>query len=180
MTEPLPHSALLRLTGWATPTEHGVQVGRLQIKTSWRPDGPSQRVSVLAWPRTRANGRLTDVHAPPRMFRPARGPNAESFSVVGQIIRVDRSLGELRVKISPARGTEPFLLSLHATSGLLEQLDPGAFSVRVTGRVLHLAGAALLAEHAEVVHAPVPPQWAGHRNPRGYGRHIAAQAQRLP
>lgn len=174
MTQALPHSALVRLTGWATPTEHGVQVGRLQIKTSWRPDGPSQRVHVLAWPRTRANGRLTELHAPPRMFRPARGPNAESFTVTGQIIRVDRSLGELRIKVSPTRSrTAPFLLSLHATSGLLEQLDPDTFSVRVTGRVLHLAGPSLLAEHAEVVHAPVPPQWAGHRNPRGYGKHIA-------
>ncbi|WP_278911817.1 hypothetical protein [Deinococcus wulumuqiensis] len=171
-TGPLPHSALLRLTGWATPTESGVQVGRLHVRTRWRPEGPSQRVSVIAWPRTRANGRLTEVHAPPRLFRAARGPNTESFSVTGQIIRVDRSLGELRVKVSPARGTPPFMLSLHATSAVLDTLPPEAFAVQVTGRVLHLAGAALLAEQARVVQAPVPERWAGHRGTRGYGHHI--------
>lgn len=173
-----PHSALVRLTGWATPTGTGVQLGSLNVTTPWRPEGASQRVSLVAYPRTTSSGLITSLHARPRLVRPASGPNSETFEVTGQLIRVDRQRGALRIKISPERARlEPFMLNLSATTAVFDQLDPDAFAVMVTGRVLHLRGPSLLAECVEVVHAPVSPRWAGHRGKRGYGAAIAlAQA----
>jgi hypothetical protein len=155
---PLPHSALVTVTGWATPAPKGILVAGLSIRTRWRPTG-LQRVTVRAYPRTRPDGTLRDLFAPPRSIKPAHTPNGTGVRVTGQLLKLDRGEGLIRVKVCPAvSDATPFVVALQASGAVLE-LDPGIFHVTVTGRVLGVAGGVLLAEAVQSVYAPVPARW---------------------
>lgn len=135
---PLPHEARLRITGWATPTEGGLLIGGLLIRTGKRLD-TEQRVTLTAYPRTRADGTLKRLEAHAKSVRPARPhePNGLSFIVTGQLLRVSRGSGTLQVKVAPGQSDiEPFIVSMQATTGILRDLDPATFQVQVTGRVI--------------------------------------------
>lgn len=158
---PLPHEARLRITGWATPTEGGLRIGGLFVRTSKRLDA-DQRVTLTAHPRTRADGTLTRLNARARAIRPARPhePNGLSFIVTGQLLRLSRGSDTLQVKVAPAQSDlTPFVISMQATTGILRDLDPATFQVQVTGRVIQAGPRLLLAEHAQAVHAPTPERW---------------------
>ncbi|UQN10392.1 hypothetical protein [Deinococcus sp. QL22] len=156
--KPLPHSALVTVTGWATPGPIGIIVGGLSIRTRWELTGP-QRVTVRAYPRTRPDGTLRELFALRRNVKPARVPNGSSVRVTGQLLKLDRGEGVIRVKVCPAVSDDkPFVIALQAAGAVLD-LDPVTFHVRVTGRVLGVAGGVLLAEAVEAVYAPVPAKW---------------------
>lgn len=173
---PLPHSAVLRVTGWATPADRGIRVNGLLIRTPWRPDG-EQRVTVTAYPKTDADGFLRHLAAFSRNVRPARIPNGTQVRVVGQLLKLDRGAGLVRVKVCPAVSDQPpFVVTLHATAQILADLDPVTFHVQVTGRLLSPVGI-LLADTCVPVHAPVPDRW--HRwRPRRRAR--VARPQEAP
>ncbi|BDP44875.1 hypothetical protein DAETH_48440 (plasmid) [Deinococcus aetherius] len=154
----LPHRAVVTVTGWATPVRKGVLVGGLAIRTGWRPEGET-RVTVRAYPRTAPDGSLRDLFTYPRLFQPAQTPNGTSVSVTGQLLKLDRGEGVIRVKVCPSQASDlPFVVTLHATGRVLD-LDPATFHVTVTGRVLRAASGLLLAESVTPVHAPVPARW---------------------
>lgn len=154
----LPHEARLMLTGWATPTDTGLWIAGLHVRTE-RPLTAPARLTVTTYPRTRADGTLYGLYARARQVRPAKGPNGTHVIVTGQILKLDRGLGIVKIKVCPAQAScEPFAITLHATREVLH-LDPHAFHARVTGRVLPLGRGHLLAERAEIVHAPVPDHW---------------------
>lgn len=158
---PLPHEARLRITGWATPTEGGLLIGGLFVRTS-RVLEAEQRVTLTAYPKTRADGTLKRLEARAKAIRPARPrePNGLSFVVTGQLLRASRGNGTLQVKVAPGQSDiEPFIVSMQATTGILRDLDPATFQVQVTGRVIQVGPRLLLAEQARPVHAPTPERW---------------------
>ncbi|MBZ9715312.1 hypothetical protein [Deinococcus multiflagellatus] len=163
MPTPMPHMALVTVTGWPRPTDTGIQVGHLQIHTRWRPGPEPGRVTVRAYPQTRPDGSLHRLYAFPSNIHRARMPNGTGLTVVGQLLRIDRNEGLIRVKVCPGMAdTEPFVVTMQASSEVLA-FDPGTFSVRVTGRVLNLRWGVLLADQVAPVYAPVPERWHRHR-----------------
>ena len=173
----LPHAAVLTVTGW--PSRQGAQlvVGGLPIETPSQPPA-DVRVTVRGWPRVNAGGVLRGVFAPRTNVRPASAPNGTHVLVVGHLLKLDRVEGLMRVEVCPARAeTRPFVVTLHATSQILQAIDPSETGVQVTGRVLAGRVPLLLAETCEVVHAPVPARWQawrGHRRTPGASMPVAA------
>ncbi|MEF2279891.1 hypothetical protein V3W47_16480 [Deinococcus sp. YIM 134068] len=154
----LPHRAVVTLTGWAVPARKGVTVNGLDVRTSWCPEGEA-RVTLRAYPRTAPAGSLRDLFTFPRLVRSAEQPNGSSVSVIGQLLKLDRGEGLIKVKVCPSQATDlPFVITLHATASVLD-LDPATFHVQVEGRVLRAASGLLLVESVTPVHAPVPARW---------------------
>ena len=166
MTIPLPHSALLHLTGWPELDGEKLRVGRHVIRCLRPPTLPAGRVTVTAYPRTFPDGRLASLSAYPHKIKPANGPNGATFSVTGHLTRLDRHSGEIRVTVLPTSDLDPFSLTLHGTSEVLHRLDPSTTYATVRGRLLDIGRGFLLAESIEVAHAPMPERWRGWKPPR--------------
>lgn len=158
----LPHAAVLQVTGWPEPDDEqrGIRVGGLLIRTRWRPpEGPPARVTVAGYPKTDAEGHLRHLMAFRSGVRPANTVNGTQLRVTGQLIRLDRHAGLIRLKVCPSLSAQtPFIVTMHATRQILDDLDPTTFHVQAQGRLLSPAGL-LLADAAAPVHAPVPERW---------------------
>ena len=168
---PIPHAAVITVTGWPTPLRDGIRIHGLHVRTAWRPGETPQRVTVRAFPDVSPSGGLRRLYAPPSNIRPARCPNGTDVLVTGQLLKLDTVEGVIRVKVAPAvANTHPFTVTLQASTEVL-RLDPGTFSVTVRGRVLSVGPGVLLADQVRSVHAPVPERWQG---VRAYTRRVAA------
>ncbi|GGR62471.1 hypothetical protein GCM10008959_25580 [Deinococcus seoulensis] len=160
---PIPHAAVITVTGWPTVLPDGIRIHGLHVRTAWRPGETPQRVTVRAFPDTSPHGGLRRLYAPPSNIRPARRPNGTDVLVTGQLLKLDTVEGLIRVKVAPAvANTHPFTVTLQASTEVL-RLDPGTFSVTVRGRVLSVGPGVLLADQVRSVYAPVPERWQGVR-----------------
>ena len=82
--------------------------------------------------------------------------------MIGHLLNLDPVDGLMRLEVCPrVSTTRPFVVTLHATTQILQAIDPAQVGVRVTGRVLSGRVPLLLAETAEAVYAPVPGRWHG-------------------
>ncbi|SMB85858.1 hypothetical protein [Deinococcus hopiensis] len=154
----LPHLAVITLTGWVEPAEGGLRVNGILVRAHKKIDTPV-RVTVRAYPKTDMYGVIRDLYAPANNIRPAREPNGTSLTVTGQLLKVDRGTGTIKVKVCPQQAScNPFAVTLHATTQVLA-LDPGTFHVTVTGRLVDVGRGWLLAETVTPVYAPVPQRW---------------------
>lgn len=174
-----PHAAVVTLTGWPSPIDTGIRIGRVYVHTDWRPE-EEQRVTVRAFPGgTTPTGKLMSLHAKPGMIRPARTPNGTQVRVTGQLIRLDRQSGIVTIRVYPSlAGRPPFLLTLQATTDALRAVDPSTLHVTATGRILELGRPHLLAEHLQEVYAPIPARWAEWTHAHGRGAVIARSQAR--
>lgn len=170
----IPHSALLKVTGWASAAEGGIRIGHLHVRTRWRPQGESQRVTALTYPRTRPDGTLVLARAFASNVRRAKAPNGTELRVTGQLIRLDPAERLVKVRVFPAQAdTEPFMVHALATRAVLAA-DPGVFHVTLTGQLLPTGH--LLAETLTPVHAPLPARWQGWEHRPGRRRRLAQTA----
>lgn len=156
---PTPHAAVVTLTGWPTVTDTGIRIQGVHVRTSWRPDQTPRRVTVRAFPETTPVGSVRRLYAPKGNVRAARGPNGTDVLIVGQLLKLDRAEGIIRVKVAPSQAnTMPFSVTLQASREVLA-LDPGTFSVEVRGRVMSFGAGVLLADQVRPVFAPIPDRW---------------------
>ena len=133
--QPLPHQAVLILTGWAVsgyyplswpnygtsragPRVQGFEV--LEIPEKWI----GKRVTARLYPRVHMNGKIkTPLEL--ASVRKAVSPNGCSFELIGHLLHVDKTTGELRIAIYPSRSKVlPFLMVVRATSVVLERVNP--------------------------------------------------------
>ncbi|WP_295815153.1 hypothetical protein [uncultured Deinococcus sp.] len=157
----LAHAAVLTVTGWPRRVGPHLVVGGLPIATPAEPPADA-RVTVRAWPRVSATAGLKGLSALRGNVRPASGPNGTHLLVIGHLLNLDPVDGLMRLEVCPrVSTTRPFVVTLHATTQILQAIDPAQVGVRVTGRVLSGRVPLLLAETAEAVYAPVPGRWHG-------------------
>ena len=144
--DPMPHSAIVKVTGWPDISEQGVIIGGLAIKTPWRPDETPQRITVTAYPRTDQHGMIRQLLADPKQVRPAKRPNGTQWRVVGHLLQVCRSTGRIKIEVIPQTMRIPlFVIHAYATSAVLhDPRFPEAVHVEASGIVL--AGRVLLTE----------------------------------
>ena len=162
----LAHAAVLTVTGWPRRMGQHLVVGGLSIATPAEPPADA-RVTVRAWPRVSATAGLKGLSAPRGSVRPASGPNGTHLLVIGHLLKLDPVDGLMRLEVCPrVSTTRPFVVTLHATTQILQAIDPAEVGVRVTGRVLTGRVPLLLAETAEAVQAAVPERWQGWRGRR--------------
>lgn len=179
MKPPIPHAALVTVTGWPQLERGGVRIGRHLIQLPWQPELKG-RVTVRAYPTTTLDGKLLALSSHVKQIRAARRDvNGATVRVTGQLIRLDRREGVVRIRVYPALANRPpFLIALQATSEVTRALDPGTLHVTVTGRVLEVGRGYLLAERIEAVNAPIPARWAEWKHERSIGPVIEAALER--
>lgn len=148
----------LRLTGWAVPEARGCLIQGLHIHLK-RPLEAPGRVTLSSQFKTGLDA--TVRYALAREARPAQYANGSFFEVTGQLLRLDRSEGRIKLKVHPrSPHHEPYFMTLRAGDPVLAAADPDAFAVRVRGQLLPVGDLrVLLAAEIVTVRAPVPPHW---------------------
>lgn len=154
------HYSRLTLVGWATPAKGGCVIHGLTVRLFRALEAPA-RVVIHAQPYTAPDGGLNFLLARKATPATAGQPNSALLGVTGQLLKLDRSEGLIKLKVSPSSAkTLPYLVSLRASDAVLLTAQPDTPQVSVRGQLLTVRGVTvLLANAIHPVHAPVPAHW---------------------
>ncbi|GHG09406.1 hypothetical protein GCM10017783_22440 [Deinococcus piscis] len=151
-----PHRADVILVGWPQETAYGsYQVAGHQVRCYGEIEG--QRVRLVTWPRTDAEGTVKLPLPLGAIRSPKDGePNGATFWVVGRLMRVDPVTQLLTVRIYPGRAKiPPFNIRIKTTPRILQTVDPSWTAVDVRGGLI---GDRLVADQIRPVYAPLSPK----------------------